>query len=395
MAKQHAIFSYLSDKYYQIENTPFIVIPDNADYKKNTMVTQCYPELKQAELDIYNYATDLTSECNAERVAFMKEFLISEKIKNIDKINRDDYIIEVSYDIFNKDGKIIKNGTDATKAKFCMAVISSEVNEINSLEYRKAFVYDGRIEVCIPEISRYGIKNAVPQNPYTIRIKAISLYGTIGDSHLITSIDTQVNTDGMNFASSAEYHCHRHPEVCLNNYAEHFVTNAKIGTTMIDNVVAPAVLEIPPQYTLIKMCTIPAGAQCTTKVSNKLNTVVMNVEILLDNFNEVYDYEDIFNIMNPEDNTEPPLGSGDGDNTDNTETPDNNGTGNTETPDNTGDGNTETPDTNGTGNTETPDNTGDGNAETPDTNGTGNTETPDSNGTDNTETPDNTDTVTP
>lgn len=289
------LFGFMNNTFYSTDAIQFVVVPQNADYKTNAIQTTVHPELNQCEIDIYQYHTDLITECNAQRVAFMKEFLINEKIKDIKELNHD-FIIEVDYDLYNKDGKVIKSGSSGINTKICNALINSDINENNSLEYRKAFVFDGRLEINTPTISRYGIKNVYTQHPYTLKINKIVVKSTIGDYKYITESDSQLDKNGILSENHAHYYHSRPADLHFNNFASHFITN-KIGTTVIDQLVVPAELEAPVEYEEIPVCEIVPSESNIIKVNEKINVFVINVEIVLDNFNEVFDIADITSIL--------------------------------------------------------------------------------------------------
>ena len=85
-------------------------------------------------------------------------------------------------------------------------------------------------------------------------------------------------------------------EITHNNYASKFLTNATIGTSIIDSMVGPAVLEAPADYTEVVVADIPCATQdnsYTVKIDGKADQIVLNVEAIVDNFNTVYDIADI------------------------------------------------------------------------------------------------------
>ena len=333
---EQATYGFLKDKYYKIQQKGLIVIPEGADYKTSAIETQIMDSIDQAEVNIFRYKSDLITECNSERVAFMKQFLTEEKVKEIEEVN-EDYFISVEYELFNKEGKIIKSGTSSIQAKYSNAAILSDINEDNSLEYRKGFVFDGRIEIPIPEISRYGIRNSFVQNPYILRIKEIGVYTTIGDSNFIKESSTQVDFGHRKPHSHAHYehyhHCHRPDDLHFNNFASHFLTNAKMGTTIIDQMVVPAELTINNEYEIVQMCAIPCnGNEYTVNINHKLNLIVLNIEVFLDNFLTVYDIADINGVLELNKVPVPDVEEPDMSEDEKEPVPD---TGNEETPDNT------------------------------------------------------------
>ena len=293
----HATFGYFTNNYYRVNDCGYVVIPHNANYKSAAITSQIKDSVDQAEIDIFQYHSDLISECNAERVAFMKEYLINEKIQEIRDVNND-YVIGVEYELYNKDGKLMHTAETGINAKYCNAIITSDVSENNSLEYRKGFVFDSRIEIQVPEISRYGIKNRYIQYPYILKIKTITVYGTVGASSLIQESNSQVDLSHRHFESHANYRHNRPDDLHFNNFGSHFLTNAKVGTSIIDQVVVPAVLETARTYDTVKLCEIPCNEnQYTIKLDHKLNLIVLNIEVFVDNYGTVYDEDDINAIL--------------------------------------------------------------------------------------------------
>ena len=303
MNKVHQLFGLFGENYYMVPSCSHVVIPENLDYLSKSIQTQLSDSYPQAEIDMYHYYTDLTTTCNVKRVANMKDMLITEKVENIDSINTD-YVIGITYELYNKDGKLLKSGTSETEAKYCSALITDEILEGNVMEYRKGLVFDGRIEINIPEISRYGIRNAYSQHPYIIKIKSIYVVSSTGDSSIITESGSQVDiptdciTNHDHRAYSSNYRCHMHDTLCDRNFASCFLTNAKVGTTLIDATVLPTKLEIPEETERVQLCAIPCnGSDYTIKLNKKINLIILNLEVLLDNFNYVYDIEDIKEVL--------------------------------------------------------------------------------------------------
>ena len=297
----HQMFGLHNGKYYTVDSCDRIVIPMDVEYKKNAIITRLHEEVREAEIDAYFYHTDLTTDCNSERVKYMKEFLLGEKIKNIEHISGN-YVIGINYSIFNKDGKVIKSGKSEVDAKWCVPILLSDVKSENILEYRKGIILDGRVVITIPEISRYGIRNAMNQHPYTIRINEIFSVASNGGYKYITETGSQLDSESCSCSEHCEdhanYYIHHHNGLCDANFNSCFITNAKIGTTIIDKVVASAKLEAPPEYECIDLCHILLkGQEYTIKVDQKLKAVVLNLELFMDNYNEVYDMGDITKIL--------------------------------------------------------------------------------------------------
>lgn len=295
------MFGYFNDQYYMVDESANIVVPEDANYKKSGI--QVSKNLNNVyDVDMYLYHSDLTTEENGERVAFMKEFIVNEKVPKIIHVNNE-FLISAEYELFNKDGKCLSNGVLSTRAESCNGVILAPVDQFNHMMYRKLYVFDGRIEIPVPNISRYGIKCQYNQHPYTIRINSIKVTTTYGNDTYMIGKDEQVvrgkDIDGK--YHSAKYTLYHHMcdcpnEITHNNYASKFLTNATIGTSIIDSMVGPAVLEAPADYTEVVVADIPCAKQdnsYTVKIDGKADQIVLNVEAIVDNFNTVYDIADI------------------------------------------------------------------------------------------------------
>ena len=295
------MFGYFNGQYYMVDESANIVVPEDANYKKCGI--QVSKNLNNVyDVDMYLYHSDLTTEENGERVAFMKEFIVNEKVPQIIHVNNE-FLISVDYELFNKDGKCLSNGVLSTLAESCNGVILAPVDQFNHMMYRKLYVFDGRIEIPVPNISRYGIKCQYNQHPYTIRINSIKVTATYGNDTYMIGKDEQVvrgkDVDGK--YHSAKYTLYHHMcdcpnEITHNNYASKFLTNATIGTSIIDSMVGPAVLEAPADYTEVVVADIPCATQdnsYTVKIDGKADQIVLNVEAIVDNFNTVYDIADI------------------------------------------------------------------------------------------------------
>lgn len=299
MDSNKQMYVLANNSYYSINDCKNIIVPQNVDYKTSTSQVTMNTGLQSCNISTYMYHSDLITDCNAERVCFMKDYILNEEVTAINNLN-DDYIIAISYSLYNKDGEIISSNTTSMKAKYCKAVIMSGINEVNALEYRNAFVFDSYIEVQVPRVSRYGIKSAFTQHPYTFKIDKIAVYTTIGDYKYVRESDSQVDLyDPHHHASNVHYAFHHHPHMSCNNFASNFLTNAKVGTTLIDHMVGPAELQIPPEYTEVLLCEIDCSMlpHSTTVIDYKLDLITINVEVLLDNFNTVYNSEDIQAII--------------------------------------------------------------------------------------------------
>ena len=251
----HGYFGLFGDKYYSVPDCGHIVIPQDSDYKTNVVQASLNAELSQCEIDCYSYHSDLTTDCNVDRVANFCDFLKGEKIKEIDEIT-DKYVLGIEYELYNNKGEMVKSGKSEIEAKYCNAVIIDNVKLNNVLEYRKGMIYDARIQICVPSMAKYGIKNAYNQHPYTLLIKSIKVYANASASYVESG--SQMNTDGSyheheHHAYNASYRCHQHDTICRSGFAHCFLTDAHVGTTIIDHVVAPAELKTPDSYTLIEL----------------------------------------------------------------------------------------------------------------------------------------------
>ena len=304
MATQQ-MFGYFDGQYYMIDESPNIVVPEGANYKKSGIQVTKNPN-NEYEVDMYCYHSDLTTDRNSERVAFMKEFIINEKIKSIVGVNTD-FLLTADYELFNKDGKCIANGALSTLAKSCNGIILDPVDSENNLMYHRLYVFDGRIEIPIPNIAKYGIKNCYQQYPYTLRINSVKATTTYGTDTYMIGLDEQVahanDIDGR--YHNAQYNLYHHMcdcrnEIAHNNYCSRFLSNAKIGTSIIDSMAVPVALEAPADYTEVVMADIPCATKdnsYTVKIDGKADQIVLNVEVVVDNFNTVYDIADIKTLV--------------------------------------------------------------------------------------------------
>ena len=304
MATQQ-MFGYFNGQYFMIDESPNIVVPEGANYKKSGIQVN-KNQNNEYEVDMYCYHSDLTTERNSERVAFMKEYIINEKVKSILGVNND-FLLTADYELFNKDGKCIANGALSTLAKSCNGIILDPIDSENNLMYRRLYVFDGRIEIPIPNIAKYGIKNCYQQYPYTLRINSVKATTTYGTDTYMIGLDEQVahanDIDGR--YHNAQYNLYHHMcdcrnEITHNNYCSRFLSNAKIGTSIIDSMAVPVALEAPADYTEVVMADIPCATKdnsYTVKIDGKADQIVLNVEVVVDNFNTVYDIADIKTLV--------------------------------------------------------------------------------------------------
>lgn len=304
MATQQ-MFGYFNGQYFMIDESPNIVVPEGANYKKSGIQVN-KNQNNEYEVDMYCYHSDLTTERNSERVAFMKEYIINEKVKSILGVNND-FLLTADYELFNKDGKCIANGALSTLAKSCNGIILDPIDSENNLMYRRLYVFDGRIEIPIPNIAKYGIKNCYQQYPYTLRINSVKATTTYGTDTYMIGLDEQVahanDIDGR--YHNAQYNLYHHMcdcrnEITHNNYCSRFLSNAKIGTSIIDAMAVPVTLEAPADYTEVVMADVPCATKdnsYTVKIDGKADQIVLNVEVVVDNFNTVYDIADIKTLV--------------------------------------------------------------------------------------------------
>ena len=299
-----AMFGFFKDKYYRLEEKGLVVIPTRYDYKTKAISSVLDKSSETGIIKAYQYYTDLLTDNNKERVEFMKQLLIDEKVTKIDDLNND-YVISVSYEIYNKDNMLIKSGSSSVKALYNTAYIQSDVSKLDTLEYRKAMIFDGSIEIQIPEISRYGIKNKYTQHPYTVKISKISICTTIGEKEFLDEETSQLNYD--NYAHTSSVIHHGTPIMSQNNYGSHFVTNANVGTTLIDQTVISTVLDTDVECELIELASIDCKSnEFITKFDSKLKMITVDVEVIVDNCNMVYNQDDILDILESNEETDIP-----------------------------------------------------------------------------------------
>ena len=295
MSKQS--YGYYGGKYYAIHDNMPIYIPENVDYKSNAIQTKFFETDDACVIDAYMYHTDLITECNPKRVAFMKELLINEKVKEILSLNND-YVVSVDYTLYNKSGDVLSSGKTTVKSLYHDAIVNSPIEEENILEYHKGMILDTALEIRIPTVPAYGIKKTYVQYPFTLKINKISVSSTVGENKYVIESDEQTTDHGCYHASCCQYNIHHRNHMLFNDYSSHFMTNAHVGSTIIDQMVVPAELQIPPEYTEIPMCEILCeGNQYIMKIDQKVNSIRVNIEILLDNSCVVYNKADIDAII--------------------------------------------------------------------------------------------------
>ena len=297
------MYGYLNGAYYTVDGSSTIVIPDTNDITSSFVRSIYHPETKEAEVDMYTYHSDIISEANKDRVNDMKEFLIDTKITDIDHLNND-FVIGVGYELYNNAGKMIKSGETTVAAKYVNAMINMPVDEEDRLKYRKAYVIDGKISLQVPQISHYGIKNYCVQNPFTLKLTKLFVLATTGAIPYTMETNSQMEYQpAIQPGNSASYshHCDCNPCCGVanihDNFNSNFITN-KIGTTMIDQLVVPAILEAPADIEQIEISEfILSGSQYTIKIAEAATSFSINVEVVIDNFNVVYDKEVIDQIL--------------------------------------------------------------------------------------------------
>ena len=190
--------------------------------------------------------------------------------------------------------------------------------------YHRLYVFDGRIEIPIPNIAKYGIKNCYQQYPYTLRINSVKATTTYGTDTYMIGLDEQVvhANDIDHRYHNAQYNLYHHMcdcrnEITHNNYTSRFLSNAKIGTNIIDAMAVPVTLEAPADYTEVVMADVPCATKdnsYTVKIDGKADQIVLNVEVVVDNFNTVYDIDDIKKLVEANGGS---MGGNDDTNTDN------------------------------------------------------------------------------
>lgn len=289
-------YGYFNGKYFTTHESQPTYVPENVDYKSSAIQTKFYNN-GHCGIESYIYHSDLITDCNTKRVAFMKDFLINEKVKEIFDLN-EDYIVSVEYVMYNNEGKVISSGAASTKARYYDAIINSDIKEENILEYRKAMIFDSRFEIRIPTISSYGIKKPYVQYPYTLKINKFTVSSTIGENKYVIESDEQTTDHGRYHASCCQYNIHHRNHMLFNDYSSHFLTNAHTGSTIIDHMVVPAELQIPPEYTEVVMSEIPCeGNGYVIKINQKVDSIFLDSEIVLDNSSVVYNKADIDAII--------------------------------------------------------------------------------------------------
>ena len=302
----HQMYGYFGDTFFTQEasKSPQVVPAANLDLSEASVGTLIDTALSEARVTMFYPHSDLTATENHTRVANMKEFLIANKITKIDELNTD-FSVGVGYELANKDGKVIKSGILRVKADYVTATIEDDVNEEDHLHYRKASILDGTLVIDVPNISNYGVKNCCYQYPYTLRLTKIIIQATVGLGDSIFECGCQM--EGDTIGNGGSYACYAHHCECPNSnsdFSSHFVTN-RIGTTIIDQLVVPAVLEVPSDYEVIDIVSedLPAN-KYTFRFDCKLKKITINLEALLDNNMVVYDKSIIDQIL--EDNKQTP-----------------------------------------------------------------------------------------
>ena len=104
---------------------------------------------------------------------------------------------------------------------------------------------------------------------------------------------------------NAQYNLYHHMcdcpnEITHNNYSSRFLTNAVVGTSIIDSMAVPVTLEAPADYTEVVMADVPCATKdnsYTVKIDGKADQIILNVEVIVDNFNTVYDINDIKKLV--------------------------------------------------------------------------------------------------
>ena len=289
-------YGYFNGSYFTIHDGNPTYIPENADYKHSAMQSSIYDN-KYCIVDAYVYNTDFITECNPQRVGYMKELLINEKVKDIFDLN-EDYIVGIDYTLYDDAGKPVVSSVSSVRAIYHDAIINSDIQAENILEYRKGLIFDGSIEIRIPKKSSYGIKKLPNKTQsYTLKINKFLVSSTVGENRFNIDSDEQTNCHGRWHASCCQYNLHHTNHLLFNDYSAHFLTNAHVGTTIIDQMVVPAELQIPPEYTQVRMAEIPCEGTTFTVKIKPVESIVVNIEVVLDNSLVVYNKADIDAII--------------------------------------------------------------------------------------------------
>lgn len=152
-------------------------------------------------------------------------------------------------------------------------------------------------------------------------MKATTTYGT--DTYMIGLDEQVVHANDIDHRyHNAQYNLYHHMcdcrnEITHNNYTSRFLSNAKIGTNIIDAMAVPVTLEAPADYTEVVMADVPCATKdnsYTVKIDGKADQIVLNVEVVVDNFNTVYDIDDIKKLVEANGGS---MGGNDDTNTDN------------------------------------------------------------------------------
>ena len=293
-------------EYYTFPEKSGIIIPYNVDYTKNGVRMNIDEANKIAIVNVYNYYTDLITDSNEKRVEYMKEFLTETSVKEIKDLN-DFYNIGISYEVYNKDGKLILSGVSTVASNHAHASILKNVEEGDLLRYRKALWLNGMLEISLPQTSHYGIKCAYNQYPYVLKLKKVIISSSIGDISYGYDYSCQKDEISHSHANAAHY-CHFHGNygcdgLLCNNFASNFITNANIGSTVIDQIVVPTELVVPADIQEIILASFDLNSsEFTINISNDVNIINVNFEVLFDNLMKVYDKKDIDDIIESNNN---------------------------------------------------------------------------------------------
>lgn len=302
MSKQN--YGYFNGAYFTVHDGDVTYVPSEVDYKSSAIQSSIYDN-KYCIVDAYAYHSDLITDCNVKRVAYMKDFLIAEDVKEIFDLN-DDYIVGIDYTLFDDEGKAVTSGTTSVRAIYHTAIMNSDIQPENILEYHKGMIFDGAIEVRIPIQSAYGIKKIKSKTKsYTLKINKFLVSSTIGKNLFNIDSDEQTTAHGKWHASCCQYNLHHRNHMLFNDFSSHFLTNAHVGTTMISQMVVPAELQIPPEYHQIRMAEIDCGNEYKVKIAQPVESIVVNIEVVIDNSAMVYNKADIDEIIENNNNPEP------------------------------------------------------------------------------------------
>jgi hypothetical protein len=255
-------------------------------------------ELKEISLSIGYAQSDFVSQINTERVASFLEYLTEEKILEIQEVS-DNFKISIGYELYNKSGICIKKGTIAGNATPALYSVEDDISEDNELRYRNCYSFATRSIIDVPNTCRYGIKNPVKDNPYTLILTTLKVYTDTGEESYIDFTTEEEASDLSGIATGgvcANYY-HNHPCCCHEHEAHSgFVTNAEQDTTIVDSMVVSKIIRTNPENTEVPILEIPLNIE-NIKICKELKFINLNIEILVDNFVQMYSSDAVTKIL--------------------------------------------------------------------------------------------------